>query len=270
MAYRAPRYSYVHAARDVGATAISLSTGAAHADYPIDNLIDDRAGTIFKWAASETTPSIIVDLGAETGIDRLIIPANHNLESIRISQDTDVGFPSSDPLTDAIDVTPGVAIDIEFDKAQSEQFLRLRNLTSDQFYLSQLYFTKINTLATGPDLANSADGYRANVTRLIQNTGLAPTVLHGPQQRVMEYNYAPIDNVSPRTDLAKMEALIAAVGMDRPFFVDPASFSATPAADDPPIWMKFDDMPESRHTVLVPMSNAESKEFSLRLIESLD
>jgi hypothetical protein len=52
--------------------------------------------------------------------------------------------------------------------------------------------------------------------------------------------------------------------------VDPASFSATPAADDPPIWMKFDDMPESRHTVLVPMSNAESKAFSLRLIESLD
>jgi hypothetical protein len=180
-------------------------------------------------------------------------------------EDDENTFTAPDGLGAAWNPVPGV-LDSHAITASTKQFLRLSITGTDQWQLPQLVLTKIETLTVGPDLANSADGYRANVTRLIQNTGLTPTILHGPQQRVMEYNYAPIEG----DDLATMEALIATVGMDRPFFVDPASFSDTPAADDPPIWMKFDDMPESRHTVLVPMSNAESKAFSLRLIESLD
>jgi hypothetical protein len=185
---------------------------------------------------------------------------------IRIWEDDEDTFTDPVALTPGTAVTPGEQIDIEFATASARRYIRLSISNNDQFFLPQLIFTKTATLTVGPDLANSADGYRANVTRLIQNTGLTPTILHGPQQRVMEYDYAPIEG----TDLTTMEALIATAGMDKPFWVDPASFSATPAADDPPIWMKFDDMPESRHTVLVPMSNAESKAFSLRLIESLD
>jgi hypothetical protein len=254
----------------VGASAITLDDGSAHADFPVDNLIDDRAGTLFKFAAPRTTAKIEIDLGADfvTGLERLIIPANHNLVNIRVWQATESDYSGETSMGSAIDVTPGTLIDYEFPTfTTSKRYIRLSIGGGPiQWQLPQMIFTKIETLTVGPDLANSADGYRANVTRLIQNTGLAPTVLHGPQQRVMEYNYAPIEG----NDLTKMEALIATVGMDKPFFVDPASFSATPAADDPPIWMKFDDMPESRHTVLVPMSNAESKAFSLRLIESLD
>jgi hypothetical protein len=269
MAYRAPRYSYVHAARDVGALAIDFDDdGAADADYPVDNMIDDRAGTLFKFSAASTAEKIQIDLGDgfDTGLTRLIIPANHNLTHIRIYQDDLSDYSTEAPLTAGIYPTPGVLIDYAF-PATTKRYLRLGiDGDSTVWQLPQFVLTKIETLTVGPDLANSADGYRANVTRLIQNTGLMPSILHGPQQRVMEYDYAPIEG----TDLATMEALIATVGMDRPFFVDPASFSATPWVDDPPIWMKFDDMPESRHTVLVPMSNAESKAFSFRLIESLD
>jgi hypothetical protein len=139
-------------------------------------------------------------------------------------------------------------------------------LGSAQHYLSQIVLTKIATLTVGPDLANSPDGYIDNVTQLIQNTGLRPRIQHGPQQRVIEYNYAPIEG----TDLTTMEALIAAVGTSKPFFVDPASYSTPPQTDEPVLWMNFNDIPDSRNTVLVPMSNARSKAFSLRLIESLD
>jgi hypothetical protein len=267
MAYRAPRYSYVHAARDVGVDAITPGGSSADTDYPIDNLIDDRASTLFKFS-SASGGALDVDLGSgfDTGIDRVIVPANHNLTLMRVWQDDNAGFEHPTPLAAVAEQTPGTIIDYTF-TANTERYLRFSISGSPTVWeLSQLVYTKTETLTVGPDLANSPDGYRANVTRLIQNTGLTPTVLHGPQQRVMEYSYAPIEG----TDLTTMEALIATVGMDKPFWVDPASFSATPAADDPPIWMKFDDMPESRHTVLVPMSNAESKAFSLRLIESLD
>jgi hypothetical protein len=266
MAYRAPRYSYIHAARDVGADAITVSH-TAHADFPVDNLVDDRASTLFKWSTSVATPTIDIDLGDGfvTGLDRLIIPANHNITNLRMWEDTASNYATKTALDVGTTITPGTLAAIDL-TATTKRYLRIAISGTLQFQLPQIVFTEIKTLTVGPDLANSADGYRANVTRLNQNTGLLPSILHGPQQRVMEYDYAPIEG----TDLTAMEALIATVGMSKPFFVDPASFSATPAADDPPIWMKFDDMPESRHTVLVPMSNAESKAFSLRLIESLD
>jgi hypothetical protein len=268
MAYRAPRYSYVHAARDADALAAEIAVSdTAHTDFPIDNLIDDRAGTLFKWSAEVVNPTIDIDVGFDviSGLDRLIIPANHNLTYVRVGEDTNNSFGAIDYLCANTAVTPGKIISIDLTPS-TKRFIRLEFNDTDQFYLPQIVLTETATLTVGPDLANSADGYRANVTRLIQNTGLMPSILHGPQQRVMEYSYAPIEGA----DLTAMEALIATVGMDRPFFVDPASFAGNPAATDPPIWMKFDDMPESRHTVLVPMSNAESKAFSLRLIESLD
>jgi len=278
MAYRAPRYCYIHAARDayvMNSSAITISR-AAHDDYPIVNMIDDRAGTIFQFDTSVSGASIFIDLDPnstatwQTGLDRLIIPANHNLETIQVWEDDYLDFqtgPGPYSLSGVIDTVAGEQIDVPFTvQTQTRQFIRLSVTYTAQHFFSQFFLTKVETLGDGPDIADSPDGYRANVTRLEQPDGQSPTVLHGPQQRVMEYNYKLIEGA----DLATMEAMIAEVGMDRPFWVDPASFSDTPETDDPPIWMKFHEMPESRHTVLVPMRNAESKAFSLRLIESLD
>jgi hypothetical protein len=126
--------------------------------------------------------------------------------------------------------------------------------------------SKIVTIGTGPDIRNTNDGYRDNVERQVQPGGQSPTVQLGPQQRFIEYPYAPIEGA----DLIAMEAFVAAVGMSKPFFVDPASFSTPPETDEPVLWMKFDDMPESKNTSLVPMRDARSKSFALRLIESVD
>ena len=76
MPYRAPRYSHLHAARDVGVAAIDLDGDAAAAGFPIDNLIDDRQGTIFKTSTAVSGLNIDIDLGLGfvTGISRLILP----------------------------------------------------------------------------------------------------------------------------------------------------------------------------------------------------
>ncbi|MEE9547421.1 MAG: hypothetical protein V3V65_07980, partial [Hyphomicrobium sp.] len=97
MAFRAPRYCHVHAARDVGVAGISLSTGSAHADFPLDNLIDDRAQTLFKFAASVVSPAIDFDLGANfvTGLQRVIIPADHSFTQARFFEADNAGFSGS-------------------------------------------------------------------------------------------------------------------------------------------------------------------------------
>jgi hypothetical protein len=271
MAYRAPRYSYVHAGREVGASAITVSD-TAHADFPKDNLIDDRAATLFKWSASVTNPTIDFDLDPtasaswETGLARLIIPANHNIVSIRVMQDTEETFGTPNTLLAYTETVAGEQIDLGF-TASAQQFIRVQIQGSAQYYLPQPYLTKVMTLSTGVALADSLDGKIDNVTRLERNNGQSPTIQHGPQQRVIEYEYeSPLEGA----DLTAMEALVNAVGMVRPFYVDPAEFHATPGTDEPALCMKFAEMPQSRNSILVPMNGARSKVYRLRLIESLD
>ncbi len=274
MAYRVPRVSYVHAVRDVGAGEITVSD-AAHEDFPVDNLIDDRNGTRFSWSGDVTDPTIDIDLGEVfvTGLSRLIIPANHNIQTVTVLQDSDVAFGSTETLhASDSGPTPGTLYDSgAFDqKVSDERYIRILITGTAQFYLSQLVLTKVifgEATSVGPDLADALDGFKTNSLTLEQASGQRPSVQNGPDQRVIRYPYpSPFSGA----DLTAMEAFVAAVGTHHPFFVDPASFSTPPETDEPALWMKFLDMPEVRNSVLVPHTQARSKTYSLDLIESLD
>lgn len=262
---------HLHTMRNRPAGAISPSDSGAANDFPVDNLIDDRASTLFKWASSETDPSLILDLGNapfQEGIDRLIIPANHNIDSIKIVQDTLSGFGSPTTLHDTdTSITPGVLYDSgTFDgQASDEQWLRIEIVGTKVFQIPQLYLTTTYTPVRGPNLQDSTDENRDNVLRIVQPTGQSPTVQLGPQQRIIVYDYeSPLDGA----DLVAMEAFIDAVGLAQPFFIDPAVF--TPFSDEPPLLVKLEAMPTVRNSILVPASGARSKTFSFSLIESVD
>jgi len=269
MAFRAPRYSYVHAARDLGVASITLDGSSADADFPIDNLIDDRAGTLMKFTAPSLGENIEVDLGVgfDTGINRVIVPANHNLTGIRVWQDDNAGFATPSALAAASSETPGTIIDYEFTDSTQRYLRFVISGSSTLWQVPQLVFTKVVTLTTGVALADSVDEKRDNSTTLNQSNGLRPTIQHGPQQRYVEYEYeSPLEGA----DLTAMEALVDSVGTFRPFYIDPASFSTPPETDEPVLAVKFDEMPDSKNTILVPMSGARSKAYRLKLIESLD
>jgi hypothetical protein len=236
MAYRAPRFSYVHAARDAGAGGITVSD-TAHADFPKDNLVDDRAATRFKWSGSVASPTIDIDLGHvlgagfDTGISRLIIPADHNIESIYIEDDDSDSFSSPAALHASVgspDTSPvaGTLYDSgAFDTGNSTQrYIRINIVGTAQYYLPQIFLTKIMTLTAGPVLEDTPDFFRPNITQLAHS----------------------------------------------PFFVDPASFSTPPETDEPALWMRFSERPDSRNSILVPMNGVRSKTFRLSLVESLD
>lgn len=279
MAYRSPRFSHVHAARKKGATQILISD-TAHADFPKENMIDNRnTGTFFKWSASVTDPTITVDLGDErvaddiSSLSRLIIPPNHNILSLYIQDDDNSGMSSPTDLHASVgapDTSPtaGQLIDIEFDTADSTQrYIRLSIVGTATFQVPQLVFTKIFAPTIGPNLGEAIDEFRDNISRHQQPTGLSPTVKLGPQQRFLEYEWEPPISGA---DLTGMENFIASVGMEHPFWVDPASFSTPPETDEPALAMKFERMPRVRNSVVVPLSEARAKTFSFSLIESLD
>lgn len=270
MAFFLPRYSHVHAARDVGAAEITVSD-TPHTDFPVRNLIDDRSKTLFKWSASVVNPTIDIDLGDGfvTGISRLIIPSNHNIESITVQDDDASDFVGATTLHAAdTSINAGTLYDSgAFDTGNSTQrYIRITINGTDQFFLPQIVLTKIVTFTVGPDIKDSEDEKRDNVARQLQPTGISPTVQLGPQQRLIDYEYPIVEG----DDLTAMELLVDDVGKILPFWVDPASFSTPRETDEPVLWMKFAQMPTSSNTVLVPSSQARSKEYSLQLIESLD
>ena len=269
MAFRAPRYSYVHAFRERGIANLSLGAGAAHADFPLDNLIDDRAGLLFKMAATGTL-ELECDVTGFSQLARIIIPAGHNIDKeCLVEQDTAADFPTPTVLA-TFTPTLGVQID-KVITASSQNFLRLRIVdTTKAWELSECIFTKVVTLLRGPNwLANPSDESRFNYTRLNQPTGISPTVKDGNAQRLLEYQYLNVDDVDG-TDLTDLEAFIDAVGMDRPFWVDPQSFSTPPSTDEPALWMKFDTPPKSSNGSRVPTAGVRSKDFKLTFVESLD
>lgn len=270
MPYRRPRYCHLHVGRDLGVGAISLTVGSEHADFPLDNLIDNDAGTLFRFSASAASPTIVFDLGASfiTGVSRIFIPGNHNITSILILDDDNAAMSSAATLNALDSVSSGSQIDFEFDTSTSTQrYIGVHLFGTKQYELSQIFLTKTVTTGVGPTLSGAVDEKRDNALRLDQPTGRTPTVQLGPQQRLITYDY---EDTLIGADLATMEALISEVGMDKPFYVDPASFSATPGADQSAVRMKLDSMPRSRNTISVPMNGTRRKSYRLDLIESFD
>ena len=272
MSFRAPRFSYKHAFRDVPVGNTILGTGSADADFPLANAFDDRATLKFALSSAGAL-ELETDLGSDfatsglDAFDRIIIAAGHNIdETMTVQQDTTSTFPSVTNLLVLSSPVAGAQIDVGL-VISSEQFIRIKvgnALTA--WELHEAFITNTMTLTRGPDLRSAVDETRHNFTRLVQPAGASPTIENGSAQRYMELEYRDIQGA----DLTAMEAFVAWVGMDKSFYVDPVSFSATPATDDPPILMKFDQPVRVTNELTVPTTGVDSKHYRLFLIESLD
>jgi len=275
MAFRAPRFSYFNYTRlKYGDAAGNLTLGSgesASASFPLSNVVDERDSVLFKFSTSYTNPSIIMNMDSTNGVNRLIIPANHNVAEVFIEQADDITFVTNKETLHASDSSPvpGTLYDSgEFDTlTQSRQYIRVTFIGTGTYELGELFYTDVMTFSAAPNLQNSSDEFKANATRLEHTTGASPTIQHGPQQRVIEYEYeSPLSG----TDLTNLEALVAEVGMAFPFYIDPASFSTPPETDEPALSVKFASMPRTRNSILVPSNGTRSKTFTLDLIEAVD
>lgn len=259
MSWRNPRYAFLHAGRDAGAAALTPSP-AADADFPVDFLVDDRAGSLFKFGSSSSSAQVDLDRGAAglEALDRLLIPSGHNLggNTITLEADDNAGFSSPTTLLNAVAVSAGL-IDQAF-ASNTERYLRLSIGGTGTWEIPEWVLTRTRTTTRGPE-PGWEDYHEHNTLEFTKESGSIASLSLGPDRRVFAYRYR---DVKDSDDLAVFSELIAAVGTARPFYLDPAF--DTEAA----IWVKLSEDSRQRQDPQVPAAtDATQREIELRLRE---
>ena len=264
MAWRNPRYAFQHAARDAGLSAIT-PTPVEDADFPADYLIDDRAGSLFKFDSSSASAKIEIDRGAGTleAVDRILIPTGHNLGTmdIIVEDDDNSGFTSPATLLASTTVAAGW-ID-EAMTSGNQRYLRIRIIGTGTWEIPELIFTRTRTLTRGPE-PRWPDLKRSNTLTFEKESGAAALLSLGPDRRVFEFTYRNVDDGDATLDLALLLALIDSVGTDRPFIVDP------PFDTESALWMvRASDGRDGHEGALPAATDVPVKRLTLSLIEWL-
>jgi len=228
MAWRAPRFGLLHAARLAGPG--SLSAPNALGSGSLDHLLDDRAGFFAEFATAETDHTIILDRGAGTleAIDRLWIPAGHNLDGvdIRVRAATDAAITTGVvTLLASTPVSGSDAID-ETLASSSLRFVELAFLTSSAPRVSELVYTRTRTTLRGPE-ADWEDDPLDHTSHLETESGAVYHLIRGPDGRRMSLSYVQAVDAD---DLVLLEDLFA-LGTGAAFVLDP------PYDDEPARWV---------------------------------
>jgi hypothetical protein len=213
MAWRNIRLYYAHAARAAGASGISSN---ATFSTPKDHLIDDRGGIITRLSSGANN-YIQIDRGAPSStLNKLYIPAGHELSgcTIKLESDDNSGF--SSPLTMLADTAITNNLAINYDTANSgERYLRLTMITSGTWGLGELIISQQRALSRGPETSWTDETvYPAAVYE--KRTGARPAAEFGSPLRAMAFDFRRVDPA----DLAFFTGLELAVGVTRPFLLD--------------------------------------------------
>lgn len=222
MAWRAPRYGILHAARLSGLASIT-GLNAWSATEPKDHLIDDRAGSLARFAASDNDHYIQIDRGAGTleGITRLWIPAGHNWAGAdyRLRAATDSGITTSVDTLVATVASPsdGSAIDQSF-ASNTKRYIRLDwPAETGQWALGELVLTNTRTTTRGPE-QGWEDSVAHNVLVQALESGAEAALVLGADRRRFDFRYR---DVKDSADLTLFADLIEDCGLSHPFLLDP-------------------------------------------------
>jgi hypothetical protein len=266
MAWRAPRYGLTHAARAAGVAAISAtdSAGVNRADplFPVANLVDDRAGMLFKFTTSGPAHRIDLDLGTGTLpiLNRLYIPLGHNLTgTIDVQNDDNASFSSPATVLSGYAVSAATVVDAEISPVIQRYYRLLFNGTG-KWELSELYYTRTLTsleLATGPEQGWD-DDLIEHVLHLEKESGAAAHFQQGPDQRRWRFTFP---GVSLQADLDVLESLYA-LGTHRVFLFDP------PYDTEPAVLATIANRRRQNET-RVPAGGAKTMRYEFEVLQSL-
>ncbi|MCK5641027.1 MAG: hypothetical protein KAJ19_09530, partial [Gammaproteobacteria bacterium] len=267
MSYRDIQVYFSHFARDAAGIAGLTVSYDVEAAFPLDNLIDDRQTTKMKFDSAESDHWIDIDMGAgfDGLIDTIIIPAGHSLDGIDLDL---LGDTTHAPTTSRASFTPsgdGIIKETVSDEDTVFRYWRLEFDTLGAHELHGVILTFKKTFTVGFDMPGADDSPVNSFQRFEQPSGITPTLNLGLPRRKMTQDFK---HALAGTDLATMEEWIA-IGMHRPAYIDPPSFSATPDVDDPATLFYFATDPRRAWGTAVPNTETEKKFFTLDLIESV-
>lgn len=188
----------------------TLAVTTENTSFPKYRLYDRDIGKLFKGASTPANFYITVDQGAVTSyeVDRLLIPAGHNLNGLTIKLQYSTDNFSGD-INDALSWTQGNAllIDKSF-TAQTKRYWRL-NIASPGSApeLAEMFLTKAYMFQRNPNYGLREKPYKKNIVREETASGRVRRVKNGEPRKARNYNLTRI-TAAQRTDLESWESLL--------------------------------------------------------------
>lgn len=238
MAYRAPRFAYLHEARRLGVAQLSCSP-AADSAFPLRNLIDNVGGRLFKFGSSGTDSWVKLDRQAAGGsLDRLFVPPGHSLFAAsgslvwEASSDNFASDTESIASVAANTLSSSAPVVLEAGAGTSKRYQRLRHSGTGTWGLGELIWTAKVQPVYGPAPRWAGPHYRpSELATPLPDGGLAVQQL-GPARITHTLSFEGQEGA----DLAKHRALAEALGHSTgvPFVFDPPDDAFSP------VWMRLE------------------------------
>lgn len=260
MAWRAPRYCLLHAARAAGAAAITSANAFATAE-PKDHLIDDRAGSLARFSGSASDHDIRIDRGAGTleAVDRVWIPSGHNVNGQTLTVESSTTGAWGGEETSRASFTAGTGAIDESVTSNTDRHIRLTIGGTGTWALGELVFTRTRTVSRGPE-PGWEDEELSNTASLDLRSGAAAVLVQGVNRRRFRFSYRA---VSSADDLTFFSDLVAAAA-SYPILVDPAF------DDESAVWVRLPEDVSRKQDPLVPAAtDAKRTSFEFELLENV-
>ena len=257
----APRIYYLHEGRRIGAAAVS-SVPAAAAGFPVDGLIDDRLGTLFKFTSSGAGSYVQFDRGAAARppADALILPAGHDVTgTLTVQTDDDVAFLSPTTRVSAVTVTSQTLPQVfAYSGSDTERYTRVIFDATGTWELPQLVITELNSLTDGPDPGNWVDTFEDATQAFSLRSGGVATLSLGPLRRRFEFDFR-----FQTTDEALWLAAFADVTTALVFWFLP------PWSDEVVLPVRFEVAPARRLDVSSPVGEGDVYQRRVVIVEHI-
>jgi hypothetical protein len=198
-----------------GTTTVSLTSGTAHASYPLYRLYDRKIGLIFQSTAAETIV-IHIDQGASNiqAADRLIIPVGHNLDG----ETLDIEWSDNDSAwTPAVTQWTGDSgAQIKSWSSISHRYWRFTITSpSSAVEIPELFLTQTYEFEKNPSRpVNNLDDL-LNVTNNISAGGQDHFLINGDPKKRREY----IIRLATEAQKTNLETFYAEYGGSKPFWL---------------------------------------------------
>lgn len=211
MAYRNPAFVARHFMAEAGVSAITSS--ATLAGQGVERLIDYRLAANMKFSTTATGLFVEVDFGADQSLDRLIIPAGHNMAGANLRVFANDTSPANGGGSIFVhnEASAGAGL-LDFSWATvTKRYWRFISPTSGQWEFGELWFGQRQQTSTGPRIGWELPLFTPAVVRSFATR--EAVAIAGPSRRRMNLEHAALSG----TDLAIYDEVLA-LGVALPFY----------------------------------------------------
>jgi len=221
MAYANPAFGILHAGAVAGFGAITPKNAMA-AGQGVERLVDSRTALLAKFAASAPDHDVEVNRGTGTleAVDRLWIPAGHNLSGSTVTVFSGASSPASTNRGSV--VATSAAVHLAF-TSNTQRFVRVAFSGTGQWEMGELWITRYRQTVRGID-----PGWEAPVsvpTVVMHFATHESTALLGPPRRIFHVTFHDVEEGSADATLL---GDVANLGRAAAFLFWPPSSGALP------------------------------------------